>query len=110
MADGFGFPLADYTEAASPHEVTLVRRTLVERSVDGEPEGLNGDKAYESDRLDAESGVIDIEVMAAHKSNGQKAKRQGGRKMRRYKRRWKVERKFCVAAKHPPDSSALRIS
>jgi hypothetical protein len=55
-----------------PHEVTLVRRTLVERFVDGKPERLMGDKAYDADPLDAELEVIDIERIAAHKSNRQK--------------------------------------
>jgi hypothetical protein len=54
-----------------------------------------GDKAYDSDPLDEELATLSIEMIAPHKSNRQKAKTQDGRKLRRYKRRWKVERLFA---------------
>ena len=95
MADGASLPVAIYTASASPHEVTLVRKTLVERFVDEQPERLIGDKAYDSDPLDAELEALNIEMIAPHKSNRQKAKTQDGRKLQRYKRRWKVERLFA---------------
>ena len=95
VADGSGFPLAVYTTSASPHEVTLVRKTLVERFTDDKPERLIGDKAYDSDPLDADLEAVGIEMIAPHKENRKKAKTQDGRKLRRYKRRWKVERLFA---------------
>jgi transposase len=95
VADGASLPVAIYTASASPHEVTLVRKTLVERFVDEKPERLIGDKAYDSDPLDADLASLDIELIAPHKSNRKKAKTQDGRKLRRYKRRWKVERLFA---------------
>ena len=95
VADGVSLPIAIYTDSASPHEVTLVRKTLVERFTDDKPERLIGDKAYDSDPLDGNLAAIDIEMIAPHKSNRQKAKTQDGRKLRRYKRRWKVERLFA---------------
>ena len=95
VANSAGLPVAVYTEAASPHEVTLVRKTLVERFTDEKPERLIGDKAYDSDPLDADLATIEIEMIAPHKSNRKKAKTQDGRKLRRYKRRWKVERLFA---------------
>ncbi len=52
VADCAGFPLALYTESASPHEVKLVGETLLERFIDEAPERLIGDKAYDSDPLD----------------------------------------------------------
>jgi transposase len=36
-----------------------------------------------------------IEMIAPHRHNRKKAKTQDGRKLRRYKRRWKVERLFA---------------
>jgi transposase len=72
-----------------------VRKTLVERFIDEKPERLIGDKAYDSDLLDAELATLDIEMVAPHKSNRKKAKTQDGRKLRRYKRRWKIERLFA---------------
>jgi transposase len=95
VADRAGFPLAVYTESASPHEVTLVSKTLVERFTHEKPERLIGDKAYDSDPLDEAMAAIDIEMIAPHKSNRKKTKTQDGRKLRRYKRLWKVERLFA---------------
>jgi transposase len=95
VADRAGFPLAVYTESASPHEVTLVSKTLVERFTHEKPERLIGDKAYDSDPLDEAMAAIDIEMIAPDKSNRKKTKTQDGRKLRRYKRRWKVERLFA---------------
>jgi transposase len=95
VADSAGLPVAVYTESASPHEVTLVRKTLVERFTAEKPERLIGDKAYDSDPLDEELAEIGVEMIAPHKANRVKAQTQDGRKLRRYKRRWKVERLFA---------------
>ena len=95
VADGFGLPLAVYTESASPHEVKLVERTITERFTDERPERLIGDKAYDSDPLDEQLKKLGIEMIAPHKANRKRAKTQDGRKMRRYKRRWKIERLFA---------------
>ena len=95
VADGSGLPLAIHTENASPHEVRLVRKTLVERFTEDAPQQLIGDKAYDSDPLDAELAEAGIELIAPHKANRKRAVTQDGRKLRRYKRRWKVERLFA---------------
>jgi transposase len=95
VADGAGLPLAVYTQNASPHEVTLVRKTLVERFTGNAPERLIGDKVYDSDPLDKELREQGLELIAPHKSNRKKARTQDGRCLRRYKRRWKVERLFA---------------
>jgi len=95
VADGFGLPLAVYTESASPHEVKLVERTLTERFTDERPQRIIGDKAYDSDPLDKELKKLDIELISPHKANRKRAKTQDGRKLRRYKRRWKIERLFA---------------
>lgn len=54
-----------------------------------------GDKAYDSDPLDIELQEKGIEMIAPHKQNRKKPKTQDGRSLRRYKRRWKVERFFA---------------
>jgi transposase len=56
---------------------------------------LIGDKAYDSDPLDQELQEQGIEMIAPHKQNRKKPKTQDGRALRRYKRRWKVERLFA---------------
>lgn len=90
-----GLPLAVYAASAAPHEVTLVGETLAEVLTAERPERLIGDKAYDSDPLDEELAVQGIELIAPHKSNRKKAPTQDGRKLRRYKRRWKIERLFA---------------
>lgn len=95
VADGHGLPLAVYAASASPHEVTLVQATLAEVLTAQGPERLIGDKAYDSDPLDAELKAQGIEMIAPHKSNRKKARTQDGRPLRRYKRRWKIERLFA---------------
>lgn len=95
VADGAGFPVAISVGSASPHEVKLVEKTLDDRLVDENPERLIGDRAYDSDPLDeklAEQGIL---LIAPHKSNRKKPKTQDGRELRRYRRRWKVERLFA---------------
>ncbi|MCW5198926.1 transposase, partial [Desulfobulbus sp. F3] len=60
------------------------------------PEKLIGGKAYDSDKLDAELLKKQrIEMIAPRRRNRTKPKTQDGRKLRRYKRRWKVERLFA---------------
>lgn len=72
----------------------LVAATLAEMVVPDPPERLIGDATYDSDRLDAELESYGIEVIAPHRSS--RANRtQDGRPLRRYRRRWKIERLFA---------------
>ena len=95
IADRAGFPVAIHVDSATPHEVTLVEKTLEGRFLIQFPERLIGDKAYDSDPLDAELAKLGIEMIAPHKVNRKRPKTQDGRPLRRYKRRWKVERLFA---------------
>ncbi len=92
VADRAGLPLAIHVESAAPHEVTLVNPTLAACFVDAQPEHLIGDKAYDSDPLDEQLAAEGIELIAPHRRNRKRPKSQDGRPLRRYKRRWKVER------------------
>jgi transposase len=92
VADGTGLPVSVHAASASPHEITLVGETLAAGFAPGEPERLIGDRAYDSDPLDAILTERGIEMIAPHRRNRKKKKTQDGRKLRRYKRRWKVER------------------
>ena len=76
VADGSSVPLSIYTESASPREVTLVGETLAEGFVGGTPQKLIGDRAYDSDPLDAELGAMGIELIAPHRKNRKKRKTQ----------------------------------
>ena len=95
LADRSGLPLSVSTASASPHEVTLVEEALAASFLDERPERLIGDRAYDSDPLDAALGEPSIEMIAPHRRNRKKRKTQDGRKLRRYKRRWKIERLFA---------------
>ena len=96
LTDSFGLPIAVDATSASPHEVRLVDGTLDACFLEELPERLVGDKAYDSDELDKrlarERGV---EMIAPHKSNRVKLGTQDGRVLRRYRKRWKVERLFA---------------
>lgn len=54
---------------------------------------LVGDNAYESDRLDAELARRGVELIAPHRRT-RTQRTQDDRPLRRYRRRWKVERLF----------------
>jgi transposase len=95
FSDGSSVPLSVHTESASPHEVALVEATLASSFLKEQPKRLIGDKAYDSDPLDEALLEQDIEMIAPHRKNRKKRKTQDGRKLRRYKRRWKVERLFA---------------
>jgi transposase len=74
--------------------VTLVEKTLDQMLIDEQPACLIGDKAYDSDKLDKRlMEKRGLELIAPHRST-RKVPTQDRRKLRRYRRRWKVERLF----------------
>ena len=95
VADRSGLPVAVYAASAAPHEVSLVGETLAEVLTAERPARLIGDKAYDSDPLDAELAGQGVELIAPHRENRKKPRTQDGRPLRRYRRRWKVERLFA---------------
>ena len=95
IADASGLPVAVYTDSANPHEVRLVQATLNEIVTVGRPRRIIGDRAYDSDPLDEALAKDGIELIAPHRKNRKKAPTQDGRALRRYKRRWKIERLFA---------------
>ena len=73
----------------------LVEPTLEQRLVADVPERLIGDKAYDSDRLDRDlMQNFGTEMIAPNKQN-RRVPTQDGRPLRRYVRRWKIERLFA---------------
>lgn len=73
----------------------LVEKTVEAMVTRGNPKRLIGDRAYDSDPLDEKLRKHHIEVIAPHKRNRVKENTQDGRVLRRYKKRWKVERLFA---------------
>jgi len=91
MVDASGLPLAVHTTSASPAEVKLVQDMLDASFGFDFPKRLIGDKAYDSDGLDADLREIGIEMIAPNRKNRKRMTRDG-RPLRRHNRRWKVER------------------
>jgi transposase len=95
IVDRHGLPLAITTHAANHHEVTLVQLTFDFYMIEAKPNNLIGDRAYDSDKLDAQLRTEGVEMISPHRSNRIKKKTQDGRHLRRYERRWIVERFFA---------------
>ena len=98
LADGAGTPLGIHLEAASPSEVKLVEATLDSVKVKtgkrkrGKPKRLIGDRGYDSNTVRALLVKRGIEPVIPARRNNRVATHQDGRKLRRYKRRWIIER------------------
>jgi transposase len=92
LVDGRGLPLGAEIASASPHEVTLIEPLLGRRILPTKPRRLIYDAAADSDPLRARLAKRGIELVSPHRKNRKKPPTQDGRKLRRYRRRWKIER------------------
>ena len=63
-----------------------------QESVDGEIDKLIYDKAADSDPLRLRLRERGIELVCPHRRNRKRRSLQDGRALRRYRRRWKIER------------------
>jgi transposase len=81
------------THAANHHEVTLVQLSFDFYMLEAKPEHLIGDRAYDSDGLDKDLQQAGVNMIAPHRAT--RLKTQDGRRLRRYQRRWLVERFFA---------------
>jgi transposase len=103
VVDGQGVPLGSQLTSASPAEVRLAEPTLdaisVPRGGRGRPQKRPGrviaDRAYDSDGLRGRLLRRDIVLIAPHRKNRRKPSLNDGRTLRRYRKRWKVERTFA---------------
>lgn len=104
IVDGQGIPLGLSVDAASVGETAMVQPTLAfcaELDAHIAPEHLIGDKAYDSDPLDATLAELGIEMIAPHRKNRRPDRlTQDGRPLRRYRRRWIVERTIAWLGYH----------
>ena len=81
--------------STSPHETRFVLGLIEGRRTEAKPVRLIGDKAYDSDPLDATCAAMSVAMIAPHRDTRVKPRTQDGRPLRRYRRRWKVERLFA---------------
>jgi transposase len=104
VVDGRGIPLGDHLCSASPSEVRLAETTLAairvgRRHRAGRPRQkplrVIAEKGYDSDALRASLRRRGILLIAPHRSNRYRTPPQDGRVLRRYKRRWTVDRTFA---------------
>ena len=97
IADGTGIPRSISIADGSRHDVALVDQTLEDSFTEDVAPLLIGDKAFDSRPL-AKSLDEDrnVELVAPRRGGPRPSTRkQDGRKFRRYKKRWKVERLFA---------------
>jgi transposase len=98
LADGAGTPLGIHVEKASPAEVKLLEPTLKNGRIGGrrakrrKPKRLIADRGYDSNAVRALLVERAIEPIIPARSNNRVATHQDGRKLRRDKRRWIIER------------------
>ena len=96
ISDGHGLPLAVHVASASPHETKLVEATLERRFLAETPARVIGDRAYDSDPLDTQiCQRFGVQLIAPHNPMRSRKATQDGRVLRRYRRRWKIERFFA---------------
>jgi transposase len=95
VADGSGLPIAAEIASAQRHEVKLVEQTLDAAFIEALTPRLIGDKAYDSDGVDQQLLVERNIEMIAPRQARRRNKTQDRRPLRRYKRRWKIERVFA---------------
>lgn len=92
MIDGEGIPLSMFITSANHAEVNTVE-TLVDNSVLGKhPDHLLYDRAADADWLRDALASRKIALVCPHRRGRKKPPTQDGRALRRYKRRYKVER------------------
>jgi transposase len=93
LVDARGLPVAVDTSSATPHESKLVQGLFDFMLTSVTPDRVVGDKAYDSDALDDMLAAQGTDLIAPHRSSRrQENKTQDGRYLRRYRRRWTVER------------------
>jgi transposase len=95
ICDRRGLPLAVHVASASPYEPHLVPATLDARFLRELPPRLIGDGGYDSDPLDQQlAQQYGIEMIAPNRAM-RRRRTQDGRPLRRYRRRWHIERLFA---------------
>ncbi len=81
IVDRHGLPLAVTTDAANHHEVTLVQLTFDFYMIEAKPQNLIGNKAYDSDQLDARLREQGVEMITPNRRN-RNLRTQDGRRLR----------------------------
>jgi transposase len=92
LVDGAGLPLAVDIHSASPAEVTLIEPLLSQAVTPYVPSRLIYDRAADSDHLRERLAARNIELICPHRKGRVRPATQDGRPLRRYRKRWIIER------------------
>ena len=92
LTDGEGTPLSAFTVAANVAEVHTIETLVDERLTVRMAPRLLYDKAADADWLRDALDDRSVELITPHRKNRKQSPRQDGRSLRRYRRRYKVER------------------
>jgi transposase len=93
VVDGEGVPLALTVHSAGPSETKMIEPTL--DRLKRQPERLVLDRAFDSDKFRDRIAARGTEPIVPYRKRAVSMRYNDGRKMRRYRRRWKVERTFA---------------
>ena len=92
LTDGNGLPLGIDVDSANQAEVNLIEQLLDSAITDYVPNKLIYDKAADSDKLRDRLADRNVELICPHRRGRVSPSKQDGRALRRYQRRWIVER------------------
>jgi transposase len=95
LVDGKGTPLGIHVASATPAEVKLLAETLRSvpmRRLRGRPQRLIADRAYDSNAARRWLTRRRIAPIIPARRNNRSATHQDGRSLRRFRRRWIIER------------------
>lgn len=92
LTDGNDTPLSSIITAANVSEVHAIETLVDERRTARPPQRLLYDKALDADWLRKSLAAPGVGLICPHRSNRRQPPVQDGRSLRRYKRRYRIER------------------
>ncbi len=92
ICDGNSLPVSVMVASASPSEMKLAEPTLKARLVAELPKVMVADRGYDSNAVRSFFVDCGVEPVIPARCTSYRATHQDGRKLRRYRKRWKVER------------------
>ena len=109
MTDGEGTPLSAFITSAQQAEVNTIETLVENRVTEKQPQRLIYDRAADADWIRENLAAREIELICPHRRGRKKPPVQDGRPLRRYRRRFKIERHDQLAAEPQAAGCPLRI-
>ena len=92
ICDGNSLPVSVAIHSASPSEMKLAAGTFEGRVIPNRPAMMVMDRGYDSNAVRSFFAGCGVEPVVPARKNNKRAAHQDGRRLRRYRKRWKVER------------------